>query len=67
MKLNLFILSTVTALLIQGCGGSSDNDSKDHTAQTARYTLDFDSDWDAANFPTYLSINHIESGYRFPR
>ncbi|MBP2699983.1 spondin domain-containing protein [Photobacterium lucens] len=62
MKLNLFILSTVTALLIQGCGGSSDNDSKDPTAQTARYTLDFDSEWNATNFPTNYPADRHFSG-----
>ncbi|WP_305461026.1 spondin domain-containing protein [Photobacterium leiognathi] len=62
MKLFLFILFAVTALFIQGCGGSSDNDSKDPTSQTARYTLDFDSDWDAANFPTNYPTNRHFSG-----
>ncbi|WP_198038411.1 spondin domain-containing protein [Photobacterium angustum] len=59
MKYFLLILYFVIALPMMGCG---DDDNKDSSSATARYALNFYTDWSAVNFPTNFPTDRHFSG-----
>lgn len=61
MKLIPFLISSFIVLTLTGCGSDS-NDNFDPTSQTARYEIEFDTNWSAVNFPTNFPENRHFSG-----